>query len=251
MRRLAWKNWIQCLACGLLATACATRTAVRAAPQEAEVLQAHRTWWQAFTTGDQATLAAHTAGNANFVFSSGTQLGKSSVLEQAGANRSSTGFTMDWSDETVRLAHPGLAIVSGTSTERAGTSTQKFRLTTVLDGVGGSDWKVLFVQSTRAAQFAPAVPPTVSGPLGDYTGNYATPRGRFLRMEVREGALWMIEPAGKAIKLNPIGPGLFEAEGLSPLNGVLRFLFARDQAGRVASFSRLVEGHVDTFPRER
>ena len=62
---------------------------------------------------------------------------------------------------------------------------------------------------------------------------------------------WMVEPDGKALELTPVGPGLFEPKGQSPLNGILRFVFARDANGDAASFSRLTEGRVDTFPIAR
>lgn len=235
----------------LLLGACATIQPASSETAESAALSAHRAWWQAYVAGDQATLAAHTAADAEVVISSGTRLRRSALVEAAGKNKQFSGFTIAWSEESARFPRAGLAIVSGTSTERAGSSEQVFRITAVLDHAAESDWEAVFIQSTRVARFAPAVPTNVSGPVEDYAGSYSTPKGRLLRMEARDGSLWMIEPEGKAFKLTPTGPGLFEPDGASPINGVLRFLFARDGSGKVVSFSRMTEGHVDTFPRAR
>ena len=233
----------------LLLAACATSHVAPAARPDAAALKAHRAWWQAYAAGDQATLAAHTASDAEVVFGSGARLPGATVIVEAGKNKQASGFTMVWSDESVRFPRVGLAVVTATSTERAGSSSQVFRITTVLDLADASDWEAVFIQSTRVARFAPEVPTHVSGPVGDYAGAYSTPKGRLLRMEARDGSLWMVEPDGKGFRLTATGPGLFEPAGVSPLNGVLRFLFARDASGKVISFSRLTEGHVDTFPR--
>jgi ketosteroid isomerase-like protein len=233
----------------VLLCACATSGASDAGRVDQEARKAHQAWWQAYAEGDVATVADHTADDVEVVFSSGSRLRRAAVIEQAGKHSRSSGFVMAWSEESVRYPGPGIAVVSGTSTERAGSSEQVFRITTVLERAGQPDWKVAHAQSTRVARFAPAVPYSVAGIVEDYVGAYSTPKGRVLKMEARDGSLWMVEPDGKAFGLTPIGPGLFESTGSSPLNGVLRFSFARDASGRVVSFSRLTEGHVDTFPR--
>jgi len=237
------------LAC-LSLVACATGRSASAGKPVAEALASHRAWWQAYATGDQATLAAHSSADVQVVLSAGARMPRAALLDAAGKNKPASGFRMDWSDESVRFPRAGLAIVTATSTERAGSSQQVFRMTSVLDDVGRPDWKILSVQSTRVARFAPAVAPSVHGALGDYAGAYATPKGRLLRMQLRDDALWMVEPDGKAFRLTPTGPGLFEPAGASPLNGVIRFVFGRDESGKVVSFSRLTEGQVDTFPRD-
>lgn len=249
MRKLAGCRGAAWLALCLLPSACAMDRARPTQPPDDAALAAHRAWWQAYSVGDQATLAALTAPGAGIVFASGARLPRGAVIEAAGSNARQSGFSMVWSDEAVRFPRDGLAIVSATATGRAGSSLQVFRIAAVLDHVGGPAWKAVSIQSTRVARFAPAVPAEVSGPVDDYVGAYATPKGGLIRMEAREGSLWMVEPDDKAFELTPVGPGLFEPPGASPLNGVLRLLFARDGSGRVVSFSRLTEGHVATFRR--
>jgi hypothetical protein len=65
----------------------------------------------------------------------------------------------------------------------------------------------------------------------------------------RGAALVLIEPSGKELPLEPIGPALFEFRQLSAINGIVRFTFSRDGAGRVTAFNRLTSGRVDSFPR--
>jgi hypothetical protein len=252
MRRLAvcrYAAWV--VLCVLPSVCAASRIPLTDRPDDA-ALTDHRAWWQAYSIGDQTTLADLTAPGADIVFASGARLPRAALIEEAGNNARDSGFSIAWSDESVRFPRTGLALVSATATARAGVSLQVFRITAVLDRVGESDWKAVSIQSTRVARFAPGVSSSVSGPLEDYVGAYTTPRGRLLTMEVREeGTLWMVEPDGKAIALAAVGPGLFEAAGASPLNGVLRLLFARDGSGRVVSCSRLTEGHVAAFPRAK
>lgn len=217
--------------------------------RDAAVTAAH-TWWQAYATGDVAAVDAHSAPDATAVFSSGGVLDRAGIVQEAGSHTATAGFSLAWSEESERTPREGLAIVTGLSTESAGNSEQQFRITTVLDRGSDGQWRILHAQSTRVARFAAAVDAGVAGPAADFAGRYRTPKGRFITMEPRGDALWMIEPGGKAFELTPIGPGLFEPTGLSPLNGVLRLAFARDAKGKVASFSRLTEGRVDTFPKQ-
>lgn len=234
----------------LFLSACATTVDVpRAEALPTAALDEHRAWWQAYTAGDHPLLERHTAPDAAVTFSSGVTLSHDALLEASSKNAGSTDFKMIWSDEAVRVSREGLAVVTATSTEGAGLSLQSFRMMTVIEHSGRDDWRVLLAQSTRVSSFAPPVPESVSGHLKDYTGDYRTPKGRLLRMEIRDAVLWMVEPDGKSIELTPTGPGLFEPTGRSPINGILRFVFARDATGKVVSFSRLTEGRVDVFPR--
>lgn len=237
------------LLCSLLSPSVSLAGDVSAPAHDAAALSAHRAWWHAYTTGDAGALAIHTADDAAVTFSGGTTLSRAELLDQASKHSRAAGFSMAWSDEAVRASRDGMAVVTATTTERAGNSEQAFRIVTVLDRATGKDWKVVFAQSTRVSRFAPRVPPDLSGSLGDYAGDYRTPKGKLLRIELRGAALWMVEPEGKAIEFTPIGPGLFEPTGRSPLNGILRFVFARDASGAVISLSRLSEGRVDAFPR--
>ena len=213
-------------------------------------IDAAQAWWQAYANGDSAAVDAHTAPGATAVFSSGGVLDRADIVQEAGSHTATAGFSLAWSEESVRTPREGLVIVTGLSTERAGNSEQQFRITTVLDRGSDGQWRVLHVQSTRVARFAAAVDVGVAGSPAEFAGRYRTPKGRFITMESRGESLWMTEPGGKAFELTPIGPGLFEPKGRSPLNGILRLAFARDAQGEVASFSRLVEGRVDTFPKQ-
>jgi hypothetical protein len=247
MKPTSFPAWICLLALVLAHAAPALASSPPAGNPGAVALQ--RAWWLAYAQGDAKALAAHTAPEASAAFSSGKQMSRHELLVEAASHPASPDFRMDWSEETVRSPRPGLAIVTGLSTEGTGASSQQFRIVTAIDKVGRPDWHVVHAQSTRVSRFAEPVAPSIAGPIADYAGDYLTPKGKLLRMELRDARLWMVEPSGKGFELTPIGPGLFEPVGRSPLNGVLRLFFARDAMGRVASFSRLVEGRVDTFPR--
>jgi len=239
------------LATALLALApggCATTTATHAADL-ADAVHAHRAWWNAYMLGNVAELERSTASDAIGTFSSGTTLDRVALMRSAAGNGASRGFEMTWSGQTVQSPGAGLANVVATSTERVGSSLQHFRISTLLRRAPESGWEVVALQSTRIAAASAPVAESVSGPLGDFVGNYRTPKGRFLRMEVEAGALRMLEPDGKPIDLVAIGPAMFESAARSPINGFLRFVFSRDAAGRVAGLSRITEGRVDTYPR--
>lgn len=247
MKPMSFPAWI-CLLALVLAPAAPVVAASRPAG-DSDALALQRAWWLAYAQGDAKALAAHTAPEASAAFSSGSRMSHHELLAEAASHLVAPDFRMDWSEQSARSPRPGLAVVTGLSTEGTGASSQQFRIVTVIDQVGRPDWQVVHAQSTRVSRFAEPVAPSVAGPIADYAGDYLTPKGKLLRMEVRDDKLWMVEPGGKGFELTPIGPGLFEPGGRSPLNGVLRLFFARDAVGRVASFSRLVEGRVDTFPR--
>lgn len=232
----------------LLLAACAT-TSAESGAVTSEIAGAHRAWWNAYTLGNVGALESTTAPDALATFSSGKTLTRSALMQAASRNGKSPGFAMAWSDESVQLPRDDLALVIGTSTESVGPSLQQFRITTFLRHTSRGTWEVLALQSTRIATSSASVAESISGSFHHFVGNYRTPKGRFLTMDVHEGALRLVEPDGKAIELVAIGPGLFESAGQSPINGVIRFAFSRDPSGRVTSFSRLTEGRVDTYPR--
>ena len=168
-RTTAWETALLA-ACLLVPSFAAAASPSGAGPIEA-ALAAHRAWWQAYTQGDREMVAAHTADDAVIIFSNGVALARAALLEETAKHSGSTGFTMDWSGESVRTTGEGLAVVTATSTEGAGSSVQTFRLTTVLDRAGGKDWRVVLAQSTRVARFATPVPLAVSGRLEDFVGS--------------------------------------------------------------------------------
>ena len=238
----------------LAAAACAGATPPRlpsagpAASDTAGALAAQREWWRAFAVADTAYVRAHTAPAVSVTLSSGLTLDLAGTVAQVATHVNGSRLGMAWAEEAVRLASPSVAIATARLTESEGTSTTTFRYLTVLERAGGG-WRVAAAQSTRELAFTPRLAAAQAGPLGDYAGAYRTPRGTELRVLLRDSALVLVEPSGTEIPLAPVGPGIFEFNVLSPLNGVVRMMFTRDAGGRVASLSRLVPGQVITFPR--
>lgn len=212
-----------------------------------EALRLQREWWSAYAGGDTAYLQAHTAPEFLLTVSSGRTYDRAAMLAGAAAHQGGVG--MEWADEAVHpLAAPAVRVATGRVRETIGPTVNVFRYLTVLErGEGG--WRVGAAQSTRVAELTPRVSAERAGPLGDYAGEYRTPRGGVLRVVARDSALVLVEPSGAELPMEPIGPGLFEFGRLSPLNGIVRFVFTRDPAGRVAAMSRLISGEVTTFPR--
>lgn len=70
-----------------------------------------------------------------------------------------------------------------------------------------------------------------------------------LVIAIQDSALALTDPNGAVLRLEPIGPGLFEEPRLSASNGLVRFAFTRDATGRVTSLNRLIPSGVNTFPR--
>jgi hypothetical protein len=213
------------------------------------VLEAQRAWWRAYAIADTAYLQAHTAPAFSLTVSSGATFDRAGMLAQAAMHVNGSRLTMAWSDEAARLAAPSVAVATTRSTESdGGLATSTFRYLTVMERAGGG-WRVSAAQSTREAAFTPTLAAAQAGDLGSYVGGYRTPRGATLRVEARDSALALIEPSGNEIRMEPIGPALFEFRGVSPLNGIVRMAFTRDANGRVTGMTRLVNGAVNTFPR--
>lgn len=212
-----------------------------------EALRLQREWWNAYAAGDTAYLGARTAPEFVLTVSSGRTYDRAAMLAGAAAHQG--GVAMEWADEAVHpLSAPSVMVATGRVRETIGPTVNVFRYLTVLErGDGG--WRVGAAQSTRVAEFTPRVSVDRAGPLGDYAGEYRTPRGGVLRVVARDSALVLIEPSGAELPMEPVGPGLFEFGRLSPLNGIVRFVFSRDPAGRVVAMSRLISGEVTTFPR--
>lgn len=182
------------------------------------------------------------------VLSNGRTLTGDAVVTESAGNTASSGFTMSWADETAHFPTPSVAVVTSRVTETAGAATGVFRFVTVLTRASGG-WRVTTAQSTREL-----VPTARSYGVGtaafaEYAGAYSTPRGLAMRVAVRDSALGLIEPSGKELRMEPVGPGLFELAALSPLNGIVRLLFTRDATGRVTALSQILSGSVITFPR--
>ncbi|HEU4886196.1 MAG TPA: nuclear transport factor 2 family protein [Longimicrobium sp.] len=221
-----------------------------AADDTAGVLEVQRAWWRAFAVADTAYLQAHTAADFSLTTSGGATFDRAGMLAQTATHVNGGRLTMSFADEAARLAAPSVAVATTRSTEADGpAASSTFRYLTVM--VRAADgWRVSAAQSTRELAFTPRVPATQAGALGDFVGAYVTPRGTELRVQARDSSLALIEPSGKELPMVPVGPALFELGGASPLNGVVRLMFTRDASGRVTSMSRLLNGVVNTFPRQ-
>lgn len=214
----------------------------------AGALAAQRGWWRAFVVADTAYLRAHTAAAFSLTLSSGRTFDGPAMLAEAAAHTRGGRLELGWGDETVRLVAPTVAVAATRATEADGPTVGTYRYLTVLQRHGGA-WRVATAQSTRELALTPRVPAAAAGPLADFAGAYRTPRGAALRVVVRDSALVLVEPSGLEIRMEPIGPGLFEFGYVSLANGVVRFAFPRDAAGRVTALNRLLPGVVTSFPR--
>lgn len=221
-----------------------------ATPEDtAGVLVAHRAWWHAYMVADTAVLALRTSPALRLVLGSGLAYDRVATLAASATNVDGSRLAVEWGVETARAVAPGVALVTARAAESEGASRMHFRYLTVLERHERA-WRVLAAQATREEAFTPRAADAASGGiLTELAGEYRTPRGGVLRVEVEEEALVLIEPSGKRLAMEPIGPGLFEFRARSPLNGIVRFSFARDASGRVTSMSRLVAGGVTTFAR--
>jgi hypothetical protein len=232
----------------LCAAACATVTPGTAPSGTAGALETQRGWWRALATGDTAFLQAHSAPPLSLTLSSGRTFDRAGAIAQSAVFAGSTPPTFGWSDETVRLLAPGIALATTRSTEGAALVTSTYRYVTVLEREGAG-WRVTFAQSTRDAVFTPRLTRAAAGSMVDYVGEYRGPRGGTVRIVARDSVLALVEPSGRELRMEPIGPSLFEFDYLSPAGVIIRIAFARDASGRVTSASRLIPGTVNTFVR--
>ncbi len=235
----------------LCLTACVT---VRATPgaaggaDTAGALDTQRGWWRALALGDTAFLEAHSARPLTATLSSGRTFDRAAIIAQAATFTANPDLTFAWADESVRMVAPGVAVATTRSTEGIALITSTYRYSTVLEREGAG-WRVAHAQSTREAVFTPRLTAAAAGSLADYIGEYRGPRGGIVRVVARDSVLALVEPSGRELRMEPIGPALFEFDYLSPAGVIIRMAFARDASGRVASASRLIPGGVNTFAR--
>jgi hypothetical protein len=212
------------------------------------VLAAHRAWWHAFTVGDTAHLQAHSVPLIGLTLSNGRTYDHAGMLARAAGHTNGASLRVEWVEQAVRLSAPGVAVVTSRAMEGEGQRASGFRYLTVLER-GAAGWRVSVAQTTREAAATATVPAAVAGPLADYAGEYRTPRGGVVRVVVRDSALSMTDPNGQVVALEPIGPAVFEYRNLEGINTIVRFVFTRDAAGRVASLVRLSAGEANTWMR--
>ena len=222
--------------------------AVAVVADTAGVGETQRRWWRSIATGDTAFLEAHSAPVLSLTLSSGRTLDRQETLRQAAAFASSAPPTFGWSDETVRLISPDIAVARTRATESAGLASDAFRYTTILER-RNAVWQVTSAQSTREAVFTPRLTAAAAGPMGDYVGRYRGPAGGIVQVLARDSVLALVQPNGREIRLEPIGPSLFEFDYVVPAGVIVRLVFTRDAGGRVVSATRLIPGGVNTFVR--
>lgn len=224
------------------ALACAPAAVVRSAPSPdtAELVELQRRWWRALVTGDTATLNARTANPFVLTLSSGRTLDRASMLAEAATFAGRTPATSGWSEESVQELAPGVAIARMRGTEAVALVSDAYRFATSFTH-DGTAWRV--------ATFTRRVDAAAAGPMTDYVGEYRGPLGGVVRVVARDSVLGLVEPSGREIRLEPIGPSLFEFDYIMPAGVILRMAFARDAGGRVTSMSRLIPGTVNTFVR--
>ncbi|HEX8395341.1 MAG TPA: nuclear transport factor 2 family protein [Longimicrobium sp.] len=235
----------------LLLAACATVPSPPrgTSPSDADgVLATQRGWWRALATGDTAFLEAHSAQPLTLTLSSGLTLDRAAAIAQSLSFAGSSPPAFGWSEETVRVVAPGVVVATTRSTETVGLTSSAYRYLTVLEREGAG-WRVLSAQSTRDAVFTPRLTAAEAGPMGDYVGEYRGPRGGTVRVVARDSVLAMVEPSGRELRMEPIGPSLFEFDYVSPGGMIIRIAFARDANGRVTSANRLIPGSITTLVR--
>jgi hypothetical protein len=214
----------------------------------AGALAAHHDWWRAFTVADTAHLHASTAPVFSLTLSNGQMLDRAGMLARAATHVTGSGMRIEWTEDAVRVPGPGVAVVTSRVTESDGRRGGVYRYLTVLQR-DGNGWRAFAAHSSREAAVTPRVTAAEAGPLAPYAGEYRTPRGGVVRVVVRDSALGLVVPTGTEDRLEPIGPGVFEYSSPQSINNVVRFVFVRDEAGRVASLVRIVPGEANTWTR--
>jgi hypothetical protein len=217
-------------------------------PDTAGALGAHHDWWRAFTVGDTAHLRASTVPAFSVTLSNGQMLDRAGMIARAATHANGSPMRIDWADEAVRAAGPGVAVVTSHVTEGDGRRGGLYRYLTVLQR-DGNGWRAFAAQSSREATVTPRIAAAEAGQLGAYAGEYRTPRGGVVRVVVRDSALGLVAPTGTEDRLEPIGPGVFEYGSPQSINNVVRFVFVRDESGRVASLVRIAPGEANTWTR--
>jgi hypothetical protein len=243
------------VAAALMSTACAPGT--RTVPQPAtsapgELLAVQRAWWTAFTLADTAALARLTAPVFRLTLSSGRTFDRTAALAESARYTTGNRLTLTWTDEAAHpLAGGDVVLVTARMGEAERQNVAHYRYATILERDGMGTWRVAAAQSTRELEPAARIwsASAVGGDLSSYAGRYRVPSGAVLAIAVQDSALALTDPNGAVLRLEPIGPGLFEEPRLSASNGLVRFAFARDAAGRVISINRLIPSGVNTFPR--
>ena len=205
-------------------------------------------WWRAFTLGDTAYLRQHTSRRLTLTLSNGQMLDRDRLLREAATHVPKPSTFVRPAADVVALPVGSAIVVTSSVTEGSQGGSNAFRYLAVLERTD-SVWLVVAAHSTRAIALTPRVASSAAGELADYSGRYRGQNGGELRVVVRDSTLGFIDPSGAELRLEPIGPALFEMPTLYDGLAVVRFAFARDATGRVTSMSRLIYGSVISWPR--
>jgi len=234
--------------CAAAATPPSAARSVAVAADTAGALAAHQHWWRAFTFADTTHLQASTAPLFSLTLSNGQVMDRAGMIARAATHVNGSGMRIDWAEEAVRVPGPGVAVVTSRVTEGDGRRGGVYRYLTVLQR-DGNGWRAFAAQSSREAAVTPRIAAAEAGPLGPYAGEYRTPRGGVVRVVVRDSALGLVAPGGTEERMEPIGPGVFEYSSPQSINNIVRFVFVRDESGRVASLVRIAPGEANTWTR--
>jgi len=214
-------------------------------------LAAHVDWWRAFANGDTTTLRAQSAPAVALTLSNGRNFDHSSMLAESQRFATLPHPTLEWSDTAViRSSDGNIAVVAARLREVDPRGATYNRVVTVLERApdASTGWRVLAAQGTHEPQRYARLPAAAAGDLNAYAGQYRVPNG-IVRITVMDSALALMDPRGMITRLEPVGPGLFEAVPPLPATDVVQLLFTRDDTGRIITVSRLAAGRITTFPR--
>jgi hypothetical protein len=219
-----------------------------AAPGEAApVLDVVRAWWRAYTVGDTALVAALAAPGFSVMLSNADRLDRAAAIQEASTRGDSSRIRLEWSDEDARF-FGNTAVVTSELAEWVGAGVVRYRYLTVLDR-RAEGWRLVAAQSTRVPVQGEPVPVAVDA-LRAYAGRYRVPSGATIEFAVRDTLLTVTEPSGLTRPLVPVGPAVFEFDAqVIRRSGLIRFVFERDEQGRVAGVSRIAANGVLRFPR--
>ena len=219
--------------------------------QPSSAVAAQNAWWRSFADGDTAALRAQSAPAVALTLSNGRTFDHASMLAESHRYASLPHPTLEWSDTIVVPSADGrVALVTARLRETDPRGVTYARTLTVLEraGDGASGWRMLGAQSTREPQRYARLPAAATGDLTAYAGRYRVPNG-VVRITVADSALSLTDPRGTVTRLEPVGPGLFEAVPPATTTDVVRLLFTRDETGRISALSRLAMNGLMTYPR--
>lgn len=205
-----------------------------------------KAWWRAFALADTPYLEAASAETLSFTANTGRTFRWADVLAEAAARKAGAKIEFEWKEEHIRQAAPSVAVFTSRVAEIVGARPAFYRYLAVLECADGK-WQVSAAQSTRDLLPTPRLTAADKSLLENFAGRYSTAAGKVLRVLVRDAALVLVDPAGAETILEPIGPALFEARGVS-YQGLIRFIFTRDSTGKVTALTRITTD-VTTFPR--